>query len=216
MLSIYYVSIMMRIFYIDWQQYWECDRTMNIGANAHGKRTVSTKQPQVTDLTFVEVSPLIVGLPVTPERYWACFKSLDCFTVRPFFLLHMYLLIENSPGWLPGWRFFYLELVGSTQLQCIYYLRLVYWSLGRRGYFGVSNVALVLFCTSKWCATAWGYLYYIVLYFCHEFNLLRLCDAHIREWIIILSIHLCYVSHSQIAREDVHTYAMAAFTNMDE
>ena len=34
---------------------------MNIGVNAHGKRTVSAKQPQVTDLT--------VGLPVTSERY---------------------------------------------------------------------------------------------------------------------------------------------------
>ena len=45
---------MMRIFYIDWQQDLECDRTMNIGANAHGKRTVSTKQPQVTDLTSVD------------------------------------------------------------------------------------------------------------------------------------------------------------------
>ena len=45
---------MMRIFYIDWQQHWECDRPINIGANAHGKRTVSTKQPQVTDLTTVD------------------------------------------------------------------------------------------------------------------------------------------------------------------
>ena len=47
---------MMQIFYIDWQQHWECDRTMNIGANAHGERTVSTKQPQVTvtDLTSVD------------------------------------------------------------------------------------------------------------------------------------------------------------------
>ena len=53
MLSVHYVSIMMRIFYIDLQQHWECDRTMNIGANAHGERTVSTKQPQVTDLTII-------------------------------------------------------------------------------------------------------------------------------------------------------------------
>ena len=48
-LSIHYVSIMMWIFYIDWQQYWKCGWTMNIGANrnAHGKRTVSTKQPHI-------------------------------------------------------------------------------------------------------------------------------------------------------------------------
>ena len=72
MLSIHYVSMMMMIFYIDWQQHWECDRTMNICANAHGKRTVSTKQPQVT-----------VGLPcsdqVTSERYWAGFQVTRLF-----------------------------------------------------------------------------------------------------------------------------------------
>ena len=54
MLSMHYVSIMIRIFYIDWQQHWECDRTMNISANAHGERTLSTKEPQVTDLTPVD------------------------------------------------------------------------------------------------------------------------------------------------------------------
>ena len=37
MLSIHYVLIMMRILYIDWQQHWECDRIMNIGANAQGE-----------------------------------------------------------------------------------------------------------------------------------------------------------------------------------
>ena len=45
---------MMEIFYIDWQQHWKYDWTMNIGANAHDKRAVSTKQPQVTDLTSVD------------------------------------------------------------------------------------------------------------------------------------------------------------------
>ena len=45
---------MMQIFYIDWQQHWKYDRTMNIGANAYDKRAVSTKQPQVTDLTSVD------------------------------------------------------------------------------------------------------------------------------------------------------------------
>ena len=49
----HYVSIMMWIFYMDWQQYWKCDWNIDIGANrnAHGKWTVSTKQPQVTDFT---------------------------------------------------------------------------------------------------------------------------------------------------------------------
>ena len=48
------VSIMMRIFYIDWQQHWKYDRTMNIGANAHVKRVVSTKQSQLTYFTSVD------------------------------------------------------------------------------------------------------------------------------------------------------------------
>ena len=41
MLSIHYVSVMMRIFYIDWQQHWECDRTVNIGdqQNSHKWQT---------------------------------------------------------------------------------------------------------------------------------------------------------------------------------
>ena len=72
MLSIHYVSIRMRIFYIDWQQHWECDRTMNIGdqQNSHKWQT--------------SVDQLTVGLPVTSEKYWASFKSLDCFTKRLF------------------------------------------------------------------------------------------------------------------------------------
>ena len=70
---------MMWIFYIDWQQYWKCDWTMDIGANlnAHGKRTVSTKQPHwVKD--FRRASRLWRGIGLV-------FKSLHCFTVRPIF-----------------------------------------------------------------------------------------------------------------------------------
>ena len=67
--------------FIDWQLYWKCDWTMNIGANwnAHGKRTVSTKQPQVKDLTSW-ASRLWRGTGIE-----LVFKSLDCFTVQPFF-----------------------------------------------------------------------------------------------------------------------------------
>ena len=59
----------MQIFYIDWQQHWECDQTMNIGVNANGKRTVSTKQPQVTDLTTVGWVGDWVGVGVGCVRY---------------------------------------------------------------------------------------------------------------------------------------------------
>ena len=134
---------MMRNFYIDWQQHWECDRTMNIGANAHGKRTVSTKQPHVTDLASVR--PLTVGLPVTSERYWACFQVTRLFhSATIFLLLHIYLLLETSPGSLLGWRFFLPRFGGGELSSNVFAICAEYWSLGRRWYFGVSNVALVL------------------------------------------------------------------------
>ena len=61
---------MMWIFFIDWQQHWKCDWTMNIGANrnAHGKRTVSTKQPQVKKWKTWQLDFQ------TLERYWASFQ----------------------------------------------------------------------------------------------------------------------------------------------
>ena len=116
MLSIHYISIMMRIFYIDWQQHWECDRTMNIGANAHGERTVSTKQPQMTDLT-----PLTIGLPVTSERYWASFQVTRLFhkvTVSKcdhFFRCHICIccLKHHQADYKIEEGFFNLDLVGE-------------------------------------------------------------------------------------------------------
>ena len=91
----------------------------------------STKQPQVTDLRWVLTPALTVGLPVTSERHWPSFQVTRLFhkaTVSHcdlFLLLHMYLLFETSPGWLQCWRGFFLTSIwwGSTQLQCIYYLR---------------------------------------------------------------------------------------------
>ena len=138
MLLIHYISIMMQIFYIDWHQHWECDRTMNIGANAHGKWMVSNKT--ATSDRLNHCWPL--GFQWHRRGIELIFKSLDCFTMRLFttiFLcyIRMYLLFESSPGWLPGWRvfillFFFLCVCvgggltsiwwGSTQLQCNYYL----------------------------------------------------------------------------------------------
>ena len=137
MLSIHYVSIMMRIFYIEWQQHWECDRTMNIGANAHGERTVSTKQPQV----WQTWPPLTVGLPVTSERYWASFQVTRLFhksTVSQcdhFFAAAYVFVVWNFTRIITRLKSFFVLFCffcfcflpqfrgGSTQLQCIYYLR---------------------------------------------------------------------------------------------
>ena len=89
------------------------------------------------------------------------FKSLDCFTNRLFhtatifLLLHMYLWFETSPGWLQGWRVFFVCFFtsiwwGSTQLHNVFTICAVYWSLGLQGYFGVSNVVLVKIVKGGW------------------------------------------------------------------
>ena len=97
--------------------------------------------------------PLTVGLPVTSERYWASFQVTRLFhkvTVSQcdnfFFCCHICLCclklhqadykIEEFLG------FFNLNLVG-THSAPMYSLFAPYTDLGRRGYFGVSNVALV-------------------------------------------------------------------------
>ena len=67
MLSIHYVSIMMRIFYIDWQHHWECDQTMSIGDQQNSRKWQTS------------VDQLTVGLPVTSERYWVSFQVIRLF-----------------------------------------------------------------------------------------------------------------------------------------
>ena len=120
MLSMHYVSIMMRIFYIDWQQHWECDRTMNIGANAHGERTVTTKT--------TTSDRLVLRWQLSFQWYRRgielVFKSRDCFTK---WLFHSATICFAATYVFVVWNFtsFFLTSIwwGSTQLQCIYYLR---------------------------------------------------------------------------------------------
>ena len=99
--------------FIDWQQYWKCDWTMNIGANrnAHGKQTVSTKQPHKSRSERLDswASRLWRGIELV-------FKSLDCLTVRLLelrvvFFFFFFFFFEGGGG--GG---------GGAQLQSIYYL----------------------------------------------------------------------------------------------
>ena len=115
---------MMRIFYIDWQQHWKYDRTITIGANAHGKRAVSTLKIATGDRLDLRWQLGFqwhgIGIEIVlqvPRR----FHNATVSQCDHFLLLHMYmyLLFETSPGWR---GFFKLNLVGATQLQCIYYL----------------------------------------------------------------------------------------------
>ena len=129
MLSIHYVSMMMSIFYIDWQQYWKWDWILNIGANALGKRTVST----VKDCLWASChSPLGLWQPQHKWQTWQsgfqwhrsdlCMEHVElvlvtrlCHSATIFFMLHVFVF-ETSPD------FFFCGGRGGTKLQCIYYL----------------------------------------------------------------------------------------------
>ena len=115
---------MTQIFFIDWQQHWKYDRTMNTGANAHGKRAVSTLKRATSDrldlrwqLGF-QWHGIGIELVLQVPRL---FHNATVSQYDHFLLLHMYmyLLFETSPGWR---GFFQLNFVGATELQCIYYL----------------------------------------------------------------------------------------------
>ena len=75
MLSIHNISIIMWILYIDKQQYWKCDWTINSGENAHGKRTVSVNGPKWQTS---------VDSWVTSERHELVFKAHTQFYVAWF------------------------------------------------------------------------------------------------------------------------------------
>ena len=107
MLSIHNVSIMMCMFYIDWQQNWDSDWILNIGANAHGKRTVSTKQPQHKRQTWQS------GFHW--HRRDLCIEQFELVLVTRLFHsatnfgCYMYLLFEPSPDFF----FFFFFLGGG-------------------------------------------------------------------------------------------------------
>ena len=116
---------MMWIFFIDWQQYWKCDWTMNIGAN----RNAANEQYQQNSQTPGAVCKTGTSerLDIWASRVWRgielVFKSLDCFfSTRPitrikflfFFIFFLFNLIL--------FFIFFFFGGGGAQLQCIYYL----------------------------------------------------------------------------------------------
>ena len=120
----------MRIFYIDWQQHWKHDRTMNIGANAHGKRAVSTLKIATSDrldlrwqLGF-QWHGIGIELVLQVPRLFLNATVSQC---DHFLLLHMYmyLLFETSPGW----RGFFLTQFGGGHSAPMYLLFVPYTDL---------------------------------------------------------------------------------------
>ena len=118
----HYVSIVMRIFYIDTQQYWKCHWTMDIGANAHGKRTVSTKQPQVT-VRLESWASNDIGKVSSKFLHHQTISQCDCFIVRPFLAATKQLYEWFSPSVRP---FFCLSVCLSvTPFWLCYHHRII-------------------------------------------------------------------------------------------
>ena len=135
---------MMRIFYIGWQQHWKYDRTMNIGANAHGKRAVSTLKTVTSDRLDLRWQlgfqwhrigmELVLQVP-------RLFHNATVSQCEHFLLLHMYVFVVWNFTRLE--RFFLNSIWWRPLSSNAFTICAVYWSLGRRRYFGISNVVLV-------------------------------------------------------------------------
>ena len=120
----------MRIFYIDWQQHWKYDRTMNIGANAHGKRAVSTLKTATSDRLDLRWQLGLQWHRIGIELVLQVPKLFHNATVSQcnhFLLQHMYmyLLFETSPGW----RGFFLTQFGGGHSAPMYLLFMLYTDL---------------------------------------------------------------------------------------
>ena len=133
------------IFYIDWQQYWKCNWIMNIDANAHGKRMVSTKLTQHKWHTWQSCFQWH-----RKDLYWASFQVTRLFhsaTVSQcnhFFWMQHVFVVWNFTRLITRMKICSGLGVGEHSAPMFLLFGAVYWSLGRRGYFGVSNVALVI------------------------------------------------------------------------
>ena len=94
--------------------------------------------------------PLTVGLPVTSERYWAVPRLFHNATVSQcdhFFCCYIWPCIcclkLHQADYQVGEFFFLPQFWWEALSSNVFTICAVYWSLGRRGYFGVSNVVLV-------------------------------------------------------------------------
>ena len=135
----------MRIFYIDWQQHWECDRTMNIG------------DQQKSHKWQTSVDQLTVGFQWHRRCIELVFKSLDCFTKRLFHTATIFccniciccLKLHQADHKVE--EFVFLPRFGGGALSSdVFTICAVYWSLCHRGYYGVSNVVLVYLVRGLW------------------------------------------------------------------
>ena len=123
-----------------------------------------------------QLTGLTVWLPVTSEGGFQVTRLLHNMTVSQydhFLLLRMYLLFGTLPGWLLGWKGFfsggwvgvgvYLDLVGSTQLQCIYYFVPYTYLLAAEGISALQTSLLfrlrhwnyTISCQLKSCLVGW-------------------------------------------------------------
>ena len=140
---------MMLIFYIDWQQHLKYARTMNIGANAHDKRAVSTLKIATSDRLDLRWQLGFQWHGIGIELLLQVPKLFHNATVSQcdhFLLLHICtcrLFVVWNFTRLE--RFFFNSIWWGQISFNVFTICALYWSLGRRGYFGVSIVVLVQF-----------------------------------------------------------------------
>ena len=101
----------MRIFYIDWQQHWECDRTVNIGYQQNSNKW----QTSVDSWASSDIGK---GIELV-------FKSLDCFTKRLFHTVTIFFHQADykiEEGFLFFFSFFFLPRFGAGVMCKLFWI----------------------------------------------------------------------------------------------
>ena len=118
----------------------------------------SAKQPQVTDLRWqLGFQWHRRGIELVSSHLTV--SQSDCFTLRPFFaatyVFVVWKILQADYKVADFFKFFLPQFGGGALSSNIFTICAIYWSLGCRGYFGVSNVVLVenmleMFLSYKW------------------------------------------------------------------
>ena len=134
-------------------QQW-CGFSISIG-NSTGNATepwILTNDQQKSLKWQISIDQLTVGFQWHRRGIELVFKSLDCFTKRLFHTATIFcsnicvccLKLHQADHKVQEGFFFFLPRFGGGALSFnVFTICAVYWSLGRRVYFGVSNVVLV-------------------------------------------------------------------------
>ena len=157
MLAIRNISIMMWILYIDRKQYWKW--TINSGANAHVKQTVSENSDRLDSWASSDIGEEMSQFS-SHSPYSV--SGVSCFTVWQFLLLHVFVVFET-------WHRNDEDLGGGGGHSSPVYLvfGVVYWSRPPRV---LRRFTALLFFLSLLKPSVFPILTPCLLYQCHKNN----------------------------------------------